>query len=122
MLLFLIELCSKSQGLFVLAERLFDVSIVAADGKTDVWDNSVRFFEIYEKSSPQTCIACFYLDMFSRPGEKNSGAWMSPGSGKSKCLDKKPVAYICCNGSPPVGNMPSLMTFREVSVTMYAQR
>ena len=106
------------KGLFTLAERLFDVIIVAADGKTDVWDASVRFFEIYEKSN-RKYIACFYLDPFSRPGEKNSGAWMDTCIGKSRALGNTPVAYLTCNGSPPVGDTPSLMTFREVETLFH---
>lgn len=35
--------------------------------------------------------------------------------GRSKALDRTPVAYLTCNGSPPVGDTPSLMTFREVT-------
>jgi hypothetical protein len=35
-------------------------------------------------------------------------------TGKSQVLGRKPVAYLTCNGSPPVGDTPSLMTFREV--------
>jgi len=31
-------------GLFALVTRLFDVEIVAADGKAPVWDKDVRFF------------------------------------------------------------------------------
>jgi oligopeptidase A len=106
------------KGLFALAERLFDVTIVAADGKTDVWDKNVRFFEIYDKSN-QKYIACFYLDPYSRPAEKNNGAWMAPCIGKSKALGKTPVAYLTCNGSPPVGDMPSLMSFREVETLFH---
>lgn len=34
--------------------------------------------------------------------------------GASKVLERSPVAYLTCNGSPPVGDTPSLMTFREV--------
>ena len=33
--------------------------------------------------------------------------------GRSRALGRLPVAYLTCNGSPPVGNTPSLMTFRE---------
>ena len=106
------------KGLFALAERLYGVTIVSADGKVDVWDNNVRFFEIYEKSN-QKYLACFYLDPFSRPEEKNSGAWMDPCIGKSRALNKTPVAYLNCNGSPPVGDTPSLMTFREVETLFH---
>lgn len=60
-------------------------------------------------------LASFYLDPYSRPAEKRGGAWMDVCLGKSKVLQRKPVAYLTCNGSPPVGDKPSLMTFREVS-------
>ena len=39
--------------------------------------------------------------------------------GKSKVLNRKPVAYLTCNGSPPVGDNPSLMTFREVETLFH---
>ena len=35
--------------------------------------------------------------------------------GKSRVLDRKPVAYLTCNGSPPVEGKPSLMTFSEAT-------
>lgn len=35
-------------------------------------------------------------------------------------LGRKPVAYLTCNGSPPVGDTPSLMTFREVCVFSFS--
>ena len=39
--------------------------------------------------------------------------------GKSKALNRGvPTAYLTCNGSPPVGDKPSLMTFNEVE-TLY---
>lgn len=59
-------------------------------------------------------LASFYLDPYSRPAEKKGGAWMDVCVGKSKVLNRKPVAYLTCNGSPPVEGQPSLMTFREV--------
>ena len=36
-----------------------------------------------------------------------------------KALSTKPVAYLVCNGSPPVGEKPSLMTFREVETLFH---
>ena len=30
-----------------------------------------------------------------------------------------PVAYLICNGTPPVGDTPSLMTFREVETLFH---
>ena len=37
----------------------------------------------------------------------------------SQALDTIPVAYLVCNGSPPVGEKPSLMTFREVETLFH---
>ena len=39
--------------------------------------------------------------------------------GKSKVMSRKPVAYLTCNGSPPVAGQPSLMTFREVETLFH---
>jgi oligopeptidase A len=40
--------------------------------------------------------------------------------GKSEAVERDiPVAYLTCNGSPPVGDTPSLMTFREVETLFH---
>lgn len=108
-------------GMFSLIERLFSVKIEAADGEQQVWHPDVRFFKIYESNAQQGSdpIAAFYLDPFSRPGEKNGGAWMNVCVGKSKVLKRIPVAYLTCNGSPPTDGKPSLMTFREVETLFH---
>ena len=108
-------------GMFTLIERLFGVRIVAADGEQQVWHPDVRFFKIYESNAPSDAppIAGFYLDPYSRPGEKNGGAWMNVCVGKSKVLKRIPVAYLTCNGSPPNDGKPSLMTFREVETLFH---
>lgn len=38
---------------------------------------------------------------------------------RSRVLKKRPVAYLICNQSPPVGDKPSLMTFREVETLFH---
>jgi oligopeptidase A len=107
-------------GLFSLAERLFSVRIVAADGEAQVWNPDVRYFKIYDsKSSSDQPIAAFFLDPYSRPSEKRGGAWMNTCVGKSKVMNQTPVAYLVCNGSPPVNGKPSLMTFREVETLFH---
>ncbi|CAN0402519.1 unnamed protein product, partial [Discosporangium mesarthrocarpum] len=64
-------------------------------------------------------VASFYLDPYSRPENKRGGAWMDVCLGRSKALGRSPVAYLTCNGSPPVGDTPSLMTFREVETLFH---
>ena len=67
----------------------------------------------------ETVVASFYLDPYSRPADKRGGAWMDVCVGKSKALKRDvPTAYLTCNGSPPVGDKPSLMPFDEVN-TLY---
>lgn len=67
---------------------------------------------------PPEHVASFYLDAYSRPEDKRGGAWMGVCLGASQALERSPVAYLTCNGSPPVGDTPSLMTFREVRVSV----
>lgn len=105
-------------GLFSLCNRLFGVTIKAADGEASVWNKDVRFFKIFDDSTGEH-IASFYLDPYSRPADKRGGAWMDSERGRSKVLNDKPVAYLTCNGSPPVGDTPSLMTFREVETLFH---
>lgn len=106
-------------GMFGLVKRIFDVEIRAADGEAEVWHPDVRFFSVYDGSSGKH-IASFYLDPYSRPADKRGGAWMDVCIGKSKAVHRDvPVAYLTCNGSPPVGDTPSLMTFREVETLFH---
>lgn len=111
-------------GLFSLTSRLFGVTIEAADGQAEVWNSDVRFFNV--RSTDKEVIAQFFLDPYSRPKEKNGGAWMNTCVDRSRLLGPKekggkriPVAYIICNQSPPVGETPSLMTFREVETIFH---
>jgi oligopeptidase A len=110
-------------GLFSLAERLFGVKISAVDGDAPVWHPDVRYFAVKdEKGAP---LAHFYLDPYSRPGEKRGGAWMDECVARSADLAPEgeavrlPVAYLVCNGTPPVGDAPSLMSFDEVTTLFH---
>mmetsp|Transcript_14133 Transcript_14133/g.43681 ORF Transcript_14133/g.43681 Transcript_14133/m.43681 type:complete len:716 (-) Transcript_14133:69-2216(-) len=104
-------------GLFGVIGRLFGVTVAAADGKADTWWDDVRYFEISDAAGD--VVASFYLDPYSRPENKRGGAWMDVCIGRSKALGRGvPTAYLTCNGSPPVGDKPSLMTFNEVE-TLY---
>jgi oligopeptidase A len=102
------------RGLFSLSQKLFGIKIEEADGKAPVWHADVRFFHVLDEKGEH--IASFYLDPYSRPHEKRGGAWAD------QCLSRRqvnkklrlPVVTLCCNGTPPVGNKPSLMSFDEV--------
>ena len=104
-------------GLFALVKRIFGVSV--RETKAPTWHDDVRFYEIADESGAH--IASFYLDPFARPAEKRGGAWMDDCITRRRQADgvRLPVAYLCCNGSPPVDGKPSLMTFREVETLFH---
>ncbi|MEL7053300.1 MAG: M3 family metallopeptidase [Cyanobacteria bacterium J06588_5] len=113
------------EGLFGLAERLFGITISAADNQAPVWHKDVRYFRVAD-SDTQSAIAHFYLDPYSRPAEKRGGAWMDECIVRAKVTDsdknstiRLPVAYLVCNQSPPIDDKPSLMTFREVETLFH---
>ena len=117
---------SVLNGLFKLASNLFQIKIVRVDTtkeNIELWDPYVMYFNIYDDKDEE--IASFYLDPYSRPGEKRGGAWMNGCEDKSKYLNKKPIAYLICNGSPPILNddgstkIPSLMTFGDVETLFH---
>ena len=105
-------------GLFQLLGRLFDVKI-AQQTNVSVWHPDVRFYHVNDASG--THIASFFLDPYSRPENKRGGAWMDDCLGRRK-LDGKlqlPVAHLVCNQTPPHGDTPSLMSFREVETLFH---
>ena len=111
-------------GLFSLVNRLFGVTITAADGQAPVWQEDVRYFQVADETGE--AIAYFYLDPYSRPAEKRGGAWMNDCIGRAKIVAengtnsiRKPVAYLVCNQTPPVDGKPSLMTFGEVETLFH---
>ncbi|XP_072966459.1 probable cytosolic oligopeptidase A [Typha angustifolia] len=109
-------------GLFSLAKKLFNINIEPADGLAPVWNNDVRFYCV--KDSSGSPVAYFYFDPYSRPSEKRGGAWMDEVFSRSRVLARKgpvrlPIAHMVCNQTPPVGDKPSLMTFREVETVFH---
>ena len=110
-------------GLFGLANRIFGVTITAADGEAEVWNEDVRYFKIADESGK--AMAFFFLDPYSRPAEKRGGAWMNDCIGRAKMTvegkteTRLPVAYLTCNQTPPVDDKPSLMTFGEVTTLFH---
>jgi oligopeptidase A len=105
-------------GLFGVCTRLFGVRIERADGEAEVWHPDVGFFKVIDEASGEH-LASFFLDPYARPANKRGGAWMGSCVGRSRVLNRKPVAYLTCNGSPPVEGQPSLMTFSEVTTLFH---
>jgi oligopeptidase A len=105
-------------GMFDLVERIFGIKVRQSED-APVWHDDVRYFEVLDSDGLN--IAAFYLDPYSRPENKRGGAWMDDCLGR-KLIDgnvQLPVAHLVCNGTPPVGDKPSLMTFREVETLFH---
>ena len=88
------------QGLFGIAETLFEVEIRA--DRVPAWHDSVRYYTLYRGGVP---IGHFYLDLHARPG-KHAGAWMDNAQQRWSRPDGQgmqlPVAILVCNFAPPV--------------------
>ena len=106
------------KGLYDLLETLFGITIEEQDVPT--WHPDVRYYAVRNEAGKP--IAGFFYDPYSRPETKRPGAWMDdclsrrPGLGDQVQL---PVAYLICNATPPMGDTPSLMGFREVETLFH---
>lgn len=106
-------------GLFALLNRLFAITVQPGPASVSTWHPDVRYYEVLNEQ--QHVIAGFFYDPYSRPENKRGGAWMGD------CLTRRhrteglqiPVAYLCCNATPPIGKKPSLMSFREVETLFH---
>ncbi|PPR88479.1 hypothetical protein GOBAR_AA32212 [Gossypium barbadense] len=119
------SLSKVMDGLFKLAKTLFGIDIEPADGLAPVWNKDVRFYHV--KDSSGSPIAYFYFDPYSRPSEKREGAWMDEVVSRSRVMSRNgttprlPIAHMVCNQTPPFGDKPSLMTFREWQMQKHMQ-
>ncbi len=99
-------------GLFAVVTRLYGVRVV---GRPDVpvYHPDVRYFDVVDRDGAPR--AGFFLDLYARP-HKRGGAWMDECVGRARLPGAAalPVAYLVCNFTPPVGDVPSLLTHHEV--------
>jgi len=104
------------EGLFEVAERLFDVRIRERTGVA-VWHPDARYFEVQTPGG--VAVASFYLDAYARP-HKRSGAWMDDCIGRKALSGTTilPVAYLVCNSLPPARDGCAQLTHDDV-VTLF---
>lgn len=102
-------------GMFEVVERLYGIRVQRAIAP-DHWHDDVLFFEIFRD---QDRIARFYVDAFARP-HKQGGAWMNDCRVRRESGNflQLPAAFLTCNFTPPVGDVPALLTHSEV-VTLF---
>jgi oligopeptidase A len=104
-------------GLFHVVETLFGVRL--KPDTAPVWHEDVRFFRI--ESREGELIGQFYLDLYARE-TKRGGAWMDEAISRRGTTGgiQKPVAYLNCNFSRPVGEKDGKLrpaTFTHDDVT-----
>lgn len=105
------------KGLFEISNRLFGITI--KESKADVWDETVRFFDVYDPQNRHT--ASFFLDMYTREN-KRPGAWMSTAIDRIRKPDGQiqiPVAVLVCNFRKPAEGQPSLLRHDDVTTLFH---
>lgn len=102
-------------GLFRVVETIFGIHVNKSSAP--VWHQDASFYDI--KDHQGELIGQFYLDLYAR-NNKRGGAWMDEAITRRKSAGgiTKPVAYLTCNFSAPVGDKPALFTHDEV-LTMF---
>lgn len=102
------------QGLFALAENLFNIKIREVKTGIDIWHEHARYFDVLD--SAQNVCGGFYIDLYAR-SNKRGGAWMDECRIRFRKGDgslQLPIAYLTGNFSGPTQNKPALLTHDEV--------
>lgn len=104
------------KGLFGVIETLFGISLEPAEAP--LWHSDVRYYRL--RDSDGTEIGGVYMDLYAR-ANKRGGAWMDDAV--TRCVKQgslqKPVAYLVCNFSAPMGGKPALFSHDEVQTLFH---
>lgn len=104
-------------GLFDIVQRLFGVSLIQ-NQDMETWHQDVSCFDLLDEDGQ--LIGQLYADLYVRK-HKRGGAWMDT------CIHRRvkqntvqrPVAFLSCNFSPPIGDDPALLTHDEVETLFH---
>ncbi len=105
------------KGIFLLAEKLYDLSFTE-NPDIQVWHEEVKAYEVNDKDG--NLIAVWFGDYFPRPG-KRAGAWNNTIQGQCIIdgIEHRPHVVNVCNFSRPSADKPSLLTFNEVTTLFH---
>jgi len=103
-------------GLFKVIESLFNVKV--KPDTAPVWHEDVRFYRL--ETPAGELVGQFYLDLYARE-TKRGGAWMDEARSRRRVLNgiQKPIAYLNCNFSRPVGGKPATFTHDDVTTLFH---
>ena len=115
----------KVQGaVFGLAEKLFGLKFEEVQGQEAVqkYHEDVLIYKVLEQNSEgkKNYKALLYVDYYPRKG-KRAGAWMTSfrNQYKKDGENHRPHISVVCNFTKPMGNIPSLLTFQEVTTLFH---
>ena len=104
------------KGVFFAAEQVFGITFKERHD-LPVYQEDVRVFEVFEADG--STLALFIMDPYARPS-KRGGAWMNAYVSQSNLLARQPVVANHLNITKPISaDEPTLMTFDEVTTTMF---
>ncbi|MFK8081317.1 MAG: M3 family metallopeptidase [Granulosicoccus sp.] len=104
-------------GMFAVVGKLFDLTIQEV-ADVDVYHPDVKLYCIKDKQG--NVRGEFYMDNYAREN-KRGGAWMDVCASRQRVGDsiQRPIAYLTCNLTPPVGDDPALLTHMEVTTLFH---
>lgn len=110
------QLEKVQEAVFGLASKLFQLEFKETD-KIQKYHEEVKTYEIFENGEFK---ALLYVDYFPRKG-KRAGAWMTSFKNqfKKNGENSRPHISVVCNFSKPTADIPSLLTFQEVTTLFH---
>jgi peptidyl-dipeptidase Dcp len=114
------ELENVLRGMFDHFEKLFDIKVTETTSSYESFDKDQKIYEVTDNNTGDI-LGLLYCDNYARPGEKNSGAWMSEirARGDYKGVNVIPIITNNCNFSKPTPGHPTLLSIREVETLFH---
>ncbi|MFL6350315.1 MAG: M3 family metallopeptidase [Bryobacteraceae bacterium] len=110
------QLDRVAAGMFDIFSRILSIKVIEEPGVPG-WNPAVKYYRIEDASSGKL-LGGFYTDWFPREN-KRGGAWMDSLMTGNPDAGEPHLGLICGNLTPPVGDIPSLLTHREVETIFH---
>jgi len=102
-------------GIFWVSNQLFGITFIELKDVPKPHKDAQAFLCLDEDGTTE--LGVLYIDLYARPGLKRGGAWCGTyrdAAQNEKGERIKPITYITCNFTSPLGDEPSLLTPDEV--------
>ncbi len=103
-------------GMFEIFSRVLRIKVIEEPGLPG-WDAAVKYYRVEDAGSGEL-LGGFYTDWFPREN-KRGGAWMDSLVTGNPDLGQPHLGLMCGNLTPPVEDVPSLLTHREVETIFH---